>query len=210
MRRHEQDIILLGLYVDDILIAHNCADLTQSIIHSLNSKFDTTDIGEPSRLLGMNVAINRESGTVSINQSTYIQELMSKFNMTNVKPIKTPHQPGVLLTKNTCPSCQPDYGSLVGALNYISTHTRPDIATAVGSLCRYISDPGSLHWTAAKRVLQYLSGTASFGITYRRDGNHRLDTYSDSDWGQDIDTRRSTTGYIIKLAGAPISCKSKR
>jgi hypothetical protein len=32
---------------------------------------------------------------------------------------------------------------------------------------------------------------------------------SDSDWGSDVDKRRSTTGFVFKLAGGPISWASK-
>ena len=47
---------------------------------------------------------------------------------------------------------------------YLSVYmcTRPDIAGAyaVGTLARYSSKPGRSHWTAVKRVVRYLKGTA--------------------------------------------------
>src|SRR5262245_12192453 len=34
--------------------------------------------------------------------------------------------------------------------------------------------------------------------------------YSDADWAGDIDTRRSTTGYVVMLNGGPVSWKSHK
>jgi hypothetical protein len=33
--------------------------------------------------------------------------------------------------------------------------------------------------------------------------------YSDSDWASDLDTRRSTSGYVVMMAGRPIAWMSK-
>ena len=48
------------------------------------------------------------------------------------------------------------YSSLVGSLMYAQVCTRPDIAFVVGMFGRYLSNPGSQHWKAAKKVLRYL------------------------------------------------------
>eukprot|EP00965_Chrysotila_dentata_P103169 3406205-Pleurochrysis_carterae.AAC.1 len=46
--------------------------------------------------------------------------------------------------------------SLVGALLYCSTQMRPDVAYAVGMLCRAMSCPTSALLDDARRVLKYL------------------------------------------------------
>ena len=48
------------------------------------------------------------------------------------------------------------YASAVGSLMYTQVCTRPDIAYIVGMLGRYLSNPGTDHWKAAKRVMRYL------------------------------------------------------
>lgn len=87
--------------------------------------------------------------------------------------------------------------------------TRPDIMCAVGQLSQFLNNPSSKHLLAAKRVLRYLQGTSTYGIMYRPPPL-RLQGYSDADWAGDIDTRRSTTGYIVMLNNGAIAWKSRR
>ena len=52
------------------------------------------------------------------------------------------------------------YQSLVGALLWIASITRPDIALAVGKCSRYASNPTPTHDLALKRIVRYLAGSA--------------------------------------------------
>ncbi|GKA91148.1 retrovirus-related pol polyprotein from transposon TNT 1-94 [Tanacetum coccineum] len=72
------------------------------------------------------------------------------------------------------------------------------------------SNPGLLHWKAAKKVLRYLQGTKEYKLTYTRSDNLEVIGYSDSDFAKCKDTSRSTSGYIFKLSGGPISWKSHK
>ena len=89
-----------------------------------------------------------------------------------------------------------------------ATTTRPDTACAVHVLARHLQRSGADHWLAAKRVLRYLKGTKDVGITF---GGRDLilEGYCDADWAGDTGNRRSTTGYVFKLAGGPVSWSSK-
>jgi len=102
------------------------------------------------------------------------------------------------------------YRSLVGGLRYLADMTRPDIAFAVGELARFMINPGEIHMQAAKRVLRYLKGTQHWKVRFDGNADLTLVGYSDSDWGGDLDTRRSTSGYVFKMCNAPVSSKSKQ
>ncbi|RAN85622.1 hypothetical protein B5P41_33980, partial [Bacillus sp. SRB_28] len=85
-------------------------------------------------------------------------------------------------------------------------------ACAVGTLCRFISNPGRQHWTAAQRVLRFLAGTSDHGLKFTAGSSKNpagLYGYSDADWAGNPDTRRSTTGFVFTFHDAPISWKSK-
>jgi ribonuclease HI len=100
------------------------------------------------------------------------------------------------------------YSTLIGSLMYLASCTRPDIAQAVGALARYMSKPTTSHWTAAKHVLRYLAGTPDYGIIFSP-SNATLDAYCDANHAGDIDTRRSTTGYVFTFKNGAITWSSR-
>ena len=103
------------------------------------------------------------------------------------------------------------YGEAVGSLMYLMVGTRPDIAFSVSRLARYVGNPTTERWKAVKQLLRYVSGTASYGICYGCDDSDLTPVcYSDSDWGSDLESRRSTIGWIIMMSGSPICWGSKQ
>ena len=97
------------------------------------------------------------------------------------------------------------YQSLVGALLYAAMNTRPDIAYAVGMLCRAMSKPSDALFESALRVLAYLHRHKHVGLRYEA-SNSPLSGMADSDWA----VRHSTSGYVFTLSRAAISWGSKR
>ena len=101
------------------------------------------------------------------------------------------------------------YRELVGALMYIATCTRPDIAHAVGEDAKFCERYNKSHWTAAKRILKYLKTTQDMSIVSSGFNKGELIGFADANWAGDLDTRRSTTGYVFFLNGSAISWNSK-
>ena len=97
------------------------------------------------------------------------------------------------------------YQSIVGAVNYCATHTRPDIAFAVGMLSRAMAYPTPELMEAAEKVLRYLYRTRHLGLRYEPD-TLPLEGYSDSDWA----VRHSTSGFVFRMCHAAISWASKK
>lgn len=58
--------------------------------------------------------------------------------------------------------------------------------------------------------MRYIKGTINLGLTFRKSGTTEIVGFCDADYASDPDERRSTTGYIFKLAEAAISWNSKR
>ena len=59
------------------------------------------------------------------------------------------------------------YQSLSAALLYCATNTRPDVAYAVGMLCRCMARPTAQVQEAALRVLRYLHSTRDLGLRFQ-------------------------------------------
>ena len=131
--------------------------------------------------------------------------------METCKPISTPAEPGVKLSSSSVkkPVNSTMFKSLVGSLRYL-TFTRPDIMYAVGLVSRYMEYPREDHFQAAKRILRYVKGTINQGLFYTQTEDPRLVGYSDSDYGGDLDTRKSTSGYLFHIGSAAFSWSSKK
>lgn len=55
------------------------------------------------------------------------------------------------------------------------------------------------HMLAAKRILRYVKGTQGDGIFYPINCQVELVGYTDSDWGDDVERAKSTSGYASHI-----------
>ena len=76
-------------------------------------------------------------------------------------------------------------------------------------------NPGKPHIVALKRTLRYLKTTADHGLVYdfsfdnTRTGKTGIYGYYDASHADDVDTLKSTMGFVFFLEGCPIVWKSK-
>jgi transposase InsO family protein len=201
----------IALYVDDFIIAGENKDDIATIKRQLSERFDMKDLGIARKFLGMEIEYGSD-GSIKIHQNQYIQQLLTRHGMQDCSPVNTPMDTSVKLTaaKDDEALADPkEYASIVGGLTFAACVTRPDITCAVGQLSQFLNNPSSKHMLAVKRVLRYLQGTPSLGITYRPPPL-RLTGYSDADWAGNVDTRRSTTGYVVMLNNGAVAWRSQR
>ena len=83
--------LMIGIYVDDILIAGKNERKINKIKAALSARVYVKDLGELKHFLGVNVAQNHENGTIWIGQPVYIESVLKKFGtLENCKLIATP------------------------------------------------------------------------------------------------------------------------
>ncbi|GJQ70380.1 hypothetical protein Trydic_g22811 [Trypoxylus dichotomus] len=133
-----------------------------------------------------------------LSQTKYTEKLIERFNMTNAKENKTPMETNLKQGSGTEKETKNDYRQLIGCLTYIANSTRPDIAFAVNYFNRFQSNPSEEHWDYAKRILKYLKHTKEARMILQPNNDNNLIAYADADWANDINSRKSTSGYIIK------------
>jgi hypothetical protein len=126
-------------------------------------------------------------------------------------PVSTPVVVGCKLSKDeiSLDVDQRTYRSMIGSLLYITT-SRPDITQAVGMVGRYQSAPKQSHLVVVKRIFKYLKGTMTYGLWYLRNQNFQLTAYSDSDWANCVDERKSTSGGAFFLEDSLVAWISKK
>ncbi|XP_042446409.1 secreted RxLR effector protein 161-like [Zingiber officinale] len=62
----------------------------------------------------------------------------------------------------------------------------------------------------AKRILRYIKGTINYGILYAFLDDFKLIGYYDCDWAGDIDSRKSTAGFIFYMENSSLTWNSKK
>jgi transposase InsO family protein len=199
------------VHVDDILFASDSLSLIKTKTDSLNKYFELKCLGDIQNYLGIEVSKDI-NGIYSISQTHYIDKIAKEFQLENTKGSKYPLDPGYhKLDDDNELESNSDYRKLIGMLLYISTNTRLDIAAAVGILAQRISKPRRIDYTEALRIVKYLVSTKSLKLSML-DINDRvpLQAYADADWAEDRITRKSISGLICKVFGAPVSWSSRR
>ncbi|GJU33730.1 hypothetical protein Tco_1182084 [Tanacetum coccineum] len=102
------------------------------------------------------------------------------------------------------------YLSSIGALMYLASNTRPDIAFSVNLLTRYSSEPTRRHWNGIKHIFRYLCGTHDMGLFYQNNSKSKLVGYADADYLSNPHKTRSQTGYVFTYEDTAISWRSTK
>ena len=207
--KHKTSKTYILVVVDDIIISTNDENLRQTVERRLHQKFCIKVFDEVKTFIG--IQVQDQPTAIKLHQQQFIEELLDRFDMTKCTPVSTPAKAtpdadGPL--KEPLDPTVP-YRQLVGSLIYLLA-TRPEIAASVVELSRHLNSPTVGNFIAAKRILRYLAGTSSSGVTYQKGyTSNKILCYSDSDWAGCKTTRRSVSGYVIYFAGGPIAWKSK-
>ncbi|UYV66529.1 hypothetical protein LAZ67_4001965 [Cordylochernes scorpioides] len=204
----KQAYILLAIYVDDCLICSY-----------LNSNFEIKTF-TADYFLGLQIYRDRTTKMLFLHQASYIERTLEHYNLLDIKLQSVPSDPYSKLTKEMCPKDNQEieemnkipYRQTIGSLMYLMTGTRPDIAYAVSRVSQFMNNPGPSHWTAVKKIFGYLKATKNIGICFGGSScTTTLIGFSDADFAGDLDTRKSTTGYVFMLNNGPISwCSQKQ
>lgn len=197
------------IYVDDLVIAGNCSDTCTNFKQYLRRCFHMKDLGPLKYFLGLELA--RGSTALFICQHKYTLDILDECKMLDCKPSAFPMEKNQKLAVDSGPtySDPPRYRRLIGCLIYL-TITRPEITYSVHILSQFMQSPQQAHWDATMRVLQYLKSTPGQGILLRKENDLQLMAYCNSDWASCPLTRKSTSGYLMKLGSTPISWKTKK
>ncbi|GAX85043.1 hypothetical protein CEUSTIGMA_g12463.t1 [Chlamydomonas eustigma] len=188
--KQRSDNVYLLVYVDDCLLItskDNKSSLLYLRSQLLASIFDIHDMGEAKFFLGMEIERNREKRTLVLSQRRFNEELLNKYGMIESKGKSVPMSTALKLQRDgeALDTEHYRYSEIIGSLLYLSVCTRPDIAFA--------------HTVHTAREM---------GIVY---GSKKMDMvgYCDADYAGDMDTRRSTTGYVFSMHGGAISWSSR-
>lgn len=207
---------IVAVATDDLTIIAESNESAQLIKDQLNQHFELVDLGEIKWLLGVHITRDLENRTISLGQQTYIDEIIKRFGLEDARPISTPMEPGSDLTPGT-PHISPikltarersHYREMIGALLYLSTVTRADVAYCISTLSRYLEDPSKTHLAAVQRAIRNLKQTRDKRLILGGKDPQLL-AYSDADWASQAH-RHSISGFAIFYGQGAVSWSSKK
>ena len=216
--------VIIGVYVDDLAIVYShdgAGSLYESVTNTLTARWNIEDEDPISDLL--NVEFDTSvPGSITLHQSAFIGTLVAAHGMPSSArlseqqtampflPSIAAHVSDAVLSKDdTAQAVKPEelhaYQSIVGAMLYCSTNTRPDIAYPIGMLCRCMACPSYELIGDAQLVLRYLERTHQLGLTYSY-SPEAISGFADSSY----DEGSSAIGWNFQYSQAAISWGSKK
>ncbi|UYV80953.1 K02A2.6-like, partial [Cordylochernes scorpioides] len=211
-----EDKAVIAVYVDDLALFAESEDILTNIEEKIREKFKIKNLGPIKYFLGVEISYPDEN-TIILSQGKYTMSILERFNMMECRGVSTPLDNSIPITKKDCPTTDKEkdeikhvpYRELIGSLLYLANSSRPDMTFAVTKLAQFCSNPGERHWQAAKHILRYFQATKNVSLIYKR-GSDDILAFSDSDWANDIDDRRSTSGSPVTINGCLVSWRSKK
>jgi hypothetical protein len=206
--------VICPVFVNDITFASKSKAKIAELKATIAKHFKLRDLGPTMFQLGIKIIRNCKARTLHLSQHCYCLNLLECYGFTNCSPISTPLDPSICLSTAQALQTREEtvfmhtvpYVSVVGALMYLAIAMQPDIAFAVGILCRFMANPGPEHWKAVKHLFRYLRGTCNFHLTYKPNPSapYPFHAYSDTDHGANLDNGRSTSVYVVKIGSGAV------
>ncbi|GKB59341.1 uncharacterized mitochondrial protein-like protein [Tanacetum coccineum] len=128
-----------------------------------------------------------EMGVRGHSQSKHAHDILARAQLLEAKPLATPLSTSTYFTSHGIP-----YSDL--------THYRS----------MFLHNPMQDHFWTFKRILRYVKGTISYGLSFSHAPSPTILSYSDADWARCIETRCSTYDHSIFLGGNLVSWSAKK
>ncbi|TFY64059.1 hypothetical protein EVG20_g6068 [Dentipellis fragilis] len=218
-RKTRTGITIVVVHVDDMLSIASNQEENEQFYQQLKQKWVISDLGEVKFTLGIAVQRNCTERTMALSQKSLINRVLTQFRQQDADPAPSPMEPSLKLAwpDQSIELSKEEYNilavtpyrSLVGCLMYLAIGTRPDIAFAVRRLTGFMDCYHREHWNAALRVVRYLKGPKDLVLTLGGE-QIQLVSFTDSDYANCTDTRRSIGGYCFALGTGIISWASRK
>jgi hypothetical protein len=212
--RSQDDTSMAMFFVDAGLVAaRTTSGEADAHVDLVASMFSIRAFREAQDFLGIEMSRDRDSSTISTCQQHKAESLVVVFHVEGARkaPPTTPEVYGELQV-----ACEGDkvtdietYLSGIGTLSHLAQCTYSDIAPAVRALAMYSSAPSAAHLAAMLDVIRYVGSTADRGITCGC-SESPTEVWCDANFAACLDTRRSTTGWVMVMYGGAVSWSSKK
>ena len=218
----ENGLVLWLSWIDDCLCVGPDVEVKKARVDIL-ARFECGDVGELKEYLGCKIDRHMDDvDWVKLTQPVLLQSFEDEFKMEETgREVFTPAVTGSVLNSDVpaeeviSNEDHSKYRTGTGKLLHVARWSRPDIWNATRELTRAVKGPSKIHYLAmlkCMKFMKYCICTKSRGWvlkpTRKWDGKKglkfRISSRSDSDYGKYPATRRSVSGYNVKLEGAVV------
>ncbi|MBW0583841.1 hypothetical protein O181_123556 [Austropuccinia psidii MF-1] len=185
--------LMLHIHVDDGFLIGKSEQEIMTFLTSLNKQLKLKFKKNPTQHLGYTIIWNKFK--IQLSQTDLILKLPDQNDMKECKPVKTPCNGNLLQEIDSIkePIKITEYQQIIGSLNYLAQHTRPDIMFTVNQLSCFSTTPNTKHCVALKHLLRYLKGTVNVYLEYTKSKPihpiSELTGWADTDYGNARDNR---------------------
>lgn len=175
----------------------------------MKQEFEMSMISQLNYFLGLQVKQTAEG--IFISQSNYAKDLVKWFGLDGKSHARTPMSTSVKISSDLAGKLvdQSLYRSMIRSLLYL-TASLPNIVFSVRVCAHFQANPKKSHLTTVKRIIRYVNDTLLYGIWYSRETNLVIVGYSDADWTENANDRKSTSGGCFYVGNNLVAWMSKK
>src|SRR6266511_3471556 len=207
--------MIVLVHVDDCTIVANAQPLITHFKIEIAKHVEITDLGDLHWILGIEVLRIREEKQLLLSQRSYIDSILRRYGLEDLRPVSTPMDPNTRLTSAQSPNTTEEFACMqnipyheaVSSLMYASLSTRSNITYVVQTVSHFSTKLGPKHWEAVKQIFRYLKGTKELWLSYGGQ-QKKLEGYADAD-GSMAEDRRAISGYAFIVNGGTVSWSAK-
>jgi hypothetical protein len=163
IRRNSNVQLVVGVYVDYLVITGSDHDDIKSFKEEMASVFKMSDLSLLHYYLG--VEVKQSASGILLSQGVYTMKILERSGMTGCNRCHVPMEAHLKLSKQ---STQPlvdatAYRSIIESLWYL-VNTHPNLAFVVGYVSHFLEELREDHLTAVKKILHYVAVTCYWGL----------------------------------------------
>src|SRR5258708_5260212 len=135
IKRKNDEVAIITIWVDDLLLFTGSNQTMNEMKKDLCSQWEVTDLGEPSKIIG--IKITRSDDVITISQKKSMESILTRQGLEEANPVSTPLDLKVKIKPNPKGDKgdkSNTYGQLLGELQFIANTTHPDITYAINKL----------------------------------------------------------------------------
>src|SRR5258708_18227987 len=91
IKRKNDEVAIITIWVDDLLLFAGSNQIMNEMKNDLRSQWEVTDLGEPSKIIG--IEITRSDDMITISQKRSMESILTRQGLKEENPVSTPLDP---------------------------------------------------------------------------------------------------------------------